>query len=268
MSSTGQGSGDASPVLLLRGIDKSYGTAENPVPVLRSLQLRVDSGEFVAIVGASGSGKSTLLNIIGCLDRPTAGSYHLVDEDVSTLDDLRLSHVRKTKIGFVFQSFQLVPHLTVQENVELPLFYARLPRRTRRERSHAMLNRVGLGHRCTHLPNQPSGGECQRVAVARALINDPSLILADEPTGNLDSKTSAEIMKLFDELHSGGSTIVMITHDPGVAAAAQRSITMLDGRIESDGVESNGAESDGAENDGTENDGTELGSADPEGASC
>lgn len=225
---------DRQAVLWLRSIDKSYGTALNPVPVLRSLDLRVNSGEFVAIVGASGSGKSTLLNIIGCLDRPTAGSYHLVDEDVSTLDDLRLSHVRKTKIGFVFQSFQLVPHLTVAENVELPLFYARLPKRERRRRSTAILERVGLGHRCTHRPSELSGGECQRAAVARALINEPSLILADEPTGNLDSKTSAEIMKLFVELHQGGSTIVMITHDPSIANIAQRRITMLDGRIQSE----------------------------------
>lgn len=225
---------DREAVLWLRSIDKSYGTAQNPVPVLRSLNLRVNSGEFVAIVGASGSGKSTLLNIIGCLDRPTGGSYHLVDEDVSTLDDLRLSHVRKTKIGFVFQSFQLVPHLTVAENVELPLFYARIPKRERRRRSTAILERVGLGHRCTHRPSELSGGECQRAAVARALINEPSLILADEPTGNLDSKTSAEIMKLFVELHQGGSTIVMITHDPSIANIAERRITMLDGRIQSE----------------------------------
>ncbi|HEX5053125.1 MAG TPA: ABC transporter ATP-binding protein [Planctomycetota bacterium] len=229
MSST-----SASPVLALRGIHKTYGTEQNPLPVLRSLDLRVVTGEFVAVVGASGSGKSTLLNIIGCLDRPTSGSYHLVDEDVSTLDDLRLSHVRKTKIGFVFQSFHLVQHLTVEENVELPLFYARLPRRARRERSRAILDRVGLGHRRTHVPSELSGGECQRTAVARALINDPSLILADEPTGNLDSVTSAEIMKLFVELHASGRTILMITHDPGVAAVAQRRILMRDGRIERD----------------------------------
>ncbi|MEO6597494.1 MAG: ABC transporter ATP-binding protein [Planctomycetota bacterium] len=221
-------------VLALHGIDKTYGTPQNPLPVLRSVDLRVDPGEFVAVVGASGSGKSTLLNIIGCLDRATSGSYHFVDEDVSTFDDLRLSHVRKTKIGFVFQSFHLVPHLTVEENVELPLFYARLPRKARRQRSSEILDRVGLGHRRTHTPNELSGGECQRTAVARALINDPSLILADEPTGNLDSATSGEIMKLFVELHGSGRTILMITHDPGVAAIARRRILMRDGRIESD----------------------------------
>jgi putative ABC transport system ATP-binding protein len=227
-------SDDPQTVLALRGIDKTYGTAENPLPVLRALDLTVLAGEFVAVVGASGSGKSTLLNILGCLDRPTAGSYELVGEDVSSLDDLRLSHVRKTKIGFVFQSFHLVTHLTVEENVELPLFYARMGRTARRERSRAILERVGLGHRRTHLPNQLSGGECQRAAIARALINDPSLVLADEPTGNLDSVTSAEIMRLFGEVHAGGRTIVMITHDPSIAAIARRRILMRDGRIASD----------------------------------
>ncbi len=221
-------------VLELRGIDKVYGTAENPLPVLRSLDLEVTAGEFVAVIGASGSGKSTLLNILGCLDRPSAGTYHLVGEDVSSLDDRRLSHVRKTKIGFVFQSFHLVTHLTVEENVELPLFYARMARQARRQRSRAILDRVGLGHRRTHLPSQLSGGECQRAAIARALINDPSLVLADEPTGNLDSVTSTEIMKLFVELHGSGRTIVMITHDPGIAAIAGRRIQMRDGRIAHD----------------------------------
>jgi putative ABC transport system ATP-binding protein len=220
------------PVLALRGITKTYGTAQNPVPVLRGVEFVVQPGEFVAITGASGSGKSTLLNILGCLDRPTAGAYHLVGEDVSTLDDLRLSHVRKTRIGFVFQSFHLVTHLTVQENVELPLFYARTPRAERRRRSQEILARVGLGHRRTHLPNELSGGECQRSAIARALVNEPALVLADEPTGNLDSTNSREIMKLFHELHDGGRTIVMITHDPSVAATAQRRIVMRDGLVD------------------------------------
>ncbi|MBZ0153069.1 MAG: ABC transporter ATP-binding protein, partial [Planctomycetes bacterium] len=175
-----------------------------------------------------------LLNILGCLDRPTRGSYVLVGEDVAQLDDQRLSHVRKTKIGFVFQSFHLVSHLTVEENVELPLFYARVPRKVRRARSAAILQRVGLGHRTTHLPNQLSGGECQRTAVARALVTEPSLLLADEPTGNLDSRTSAEIMRLFRELHQSGRTIVMITHDPGVAAVARRRITLRDGAVAGD----------------------------------
>lgn len=219
-------------VLELRAITKTYGNEAHPVPVLRGVDLAVAAGEFVAIVGASGSGKSTLLNILGCLDRPTSGAYLLVAEDVSRLDDKRLSHVRKTRIGFVFQSFQLVPHLTVEENVELPLFYARVPRKVRRERSHAMLARVGLSHRHRHMPNQLSGGECQRTAVARALITEPALLLADEPTGNLDSKTSKEIIGLFQELHRAHCTIVMITHDQGVAAVAERRITMRDGRVD------------------------------------
>ncbi|MBL8731906.1 MAG: ABC transporter ATP-binding protein [Planctomycetes bacterium] len=221
-------------VLELHGIEKVYGEPPHEVPVLRGIDIVVRPGEFVAIVGASGSGKSTLLNILGCLDRPTRGSYVLVGEDVARLDDQRLSHVRKTKIGFVFQSFHLVSHLTVEENVELPLFYARVPRKVRRARSAAILQRVGLGHRTTHLPNQLSGGECQRTAVARALVTEPSLLLADEPTGNLDSRTSAEIMRLFRELHQSGRTIVMITHDPGVAAVAGRRITLRDGAVAGD----------------------------------
>lgn len=226
--------GIAECVLELRGIEKTYGSAQNPVPVLRGIDLRVVAGEFVAIVGSSGSGKSTLLNILGCLDQPTSGTYHLVGQDVGVLDDPSMSAVRKTRIGFVFQSFQLVPHLTVEENVELPLFYSRLSRRTRRQRSRALLERVGLAHRCTHLPSELSGGECQRTALARALVNEPALILADEPTGNLDSKTSASIMQMFRELHASGRTIVMITHDPVVAAAAARRITLRDGRVADD----------------------------------
>jgi putative ABC transport system ATP-binding protein len=226
----------AGPVLELRGIGKTYGTQDNPLPVLRDVDLQVAAGEFVAVVGASGSGKSTLLNILGCLDRPSNGCYRLVGEDVSTLDDRRLSHVRKTRIGFVFQSFHLVPHLTVEENVELPLFYARVGRRARRARSHDMIERVGLAHRRRHLPTELSGGECQRAALARALVNEPALLLADEPTGNLDSVTSAAILQLLVELHRSGRTIVMITHDQGIAAAAERRITMRDGRIDADVV--------------------------------
>jgi ABC-type lipoprotein export system ATPase subunit len=222
------------PVIELTGVDKVYGTAQHPVPVLRSVDFRVLPGEFVAIVGASGSGKSTLLNILGCLDRPTSGSYRLVGDDVAAMDDKQLSHLRKTRIGFVFQSFHLVTHLTVAENVELPLFYSRMPARARRERSTAILQRVGLGHRTTHVPSQLSGGECQRTAIARALVNEPSLILADEPTGNLDSKTSGEIMQLIRELHAGGATIVMITHDLGVATQARRRITLRDGVVAGD----------------------------------
>ena len=222
------------PVIALQQVDKTYGTAVHPVPVLNGIDFAVQPGEFVAIVGASGSGKSTLLNILGCLDRPTSGSYRLVGDDVRDLDDKALSALRKTRIGFVFQSFHLVQHLTVAENVELPLFYARVPAKVRRERSRALLQRVGLGHRLDHLPTQLSGGECQRTAVARALVADPPLLLADEPTGNLDSKTSAEILQLFHGLHRGGATIVLITHDPNVALQASRRITLRDGRIAAD----------------------------------
>ena len=224
----------AGAVLSLRGITKTYGTELNPVPVLRGVDLQVDEGEFVAIVGASGSGKSTMLNILGCLDRPTSGSYHLVGEDVAQLDDVSLSRVRRAHIGFVFQSFQLVSHLSVQENVELPLLYARIARSERRRRAGELIERVGLGHRCGHLPTMLSGGECQRAALARALVNEPALILADEPTGNLDSKTSVEIMKMFVGLHEQGRTIVMITHDQSVAARAQRRITLRDGAVAGD----------------------------------
>jgi putative ABC transport system ATP-binding protein len=222
------------PVLELRAVDKTYGTPQNPLPVLRSVDFTVNPGEFVAIVGASGSGKSTLLNILGCLDRPTSGSYRLVGDDVARLDDTALSRLRRTRIGFVFQSFHLVSHLTVAENVELPLFYARVPARIRRERSTAILKKVGLDHRLHHTPNKLSGGECQRTAIARALIDSPPLLLADEPTGNLDTKTSAEIMQLFHQLHAGGATIVVITHHEGIAASLPRRIALRDGRVEHD----------------------------------
>lgn len=228
------GAAAAAPVLALEAVQKDYGTAERPVPVLRGLDLVVRGGEYVCVVGASGSGKSTLLNILGCLDRPTSGVYRLVGEDVAGLDDERLSQVRKQRIGFVFQSFQLILHLTVLENVELPLLYARRPKKERRARAIALLERVGLGHRLDHLPAELSGGECQRAAIARALVNEPALVLADEPTGNLDSRTAAEILGLFGELHRSGVTIVMITHDRAVAAAAGRRITIRDGRIEAD----------------------------------
>jgi len=218
----------------LRGIQKRYGTESNPIPVLRGIDLHVAQGEYVAIVGPSGSGKSTLLNILGCLDRPTKGEYHLAGENVSRLSDLRLSRIRNTRIGFVFQSFHLIAHLSVLENVELPLFYARLPRRERRERCGALIDRVGLGHRLTHLPSELSGGECQRAAIARALSTDPALLLADEPTGNLDTHTSEEILRLIHDLHRSGRTVVVITHDQGIARNATRSVTIRDGAIESD----------------------------------
>lgn len=222
------------PVLDLTGIEKVYGVGDSATRVLHGVDLTVDKGEYLAIIGPSGSGKSTLLNILGALDRPSAGSYRLSGDDVARLDDRRLSQIRNTRIGFVFQSFHLVSHLTVLENVELPLFYARMSRRQRHERCLELIERVGLGHRIGHIPNQLSGGERQRVAVARALSNEPDMILADEPTGNLDSHTSAEIMELLLELHGSGRTIVLITHDPEIAAAAPRRVTIRDGLLESD----------------------------------
>ncbi|MGQ0551800.1 MAG: ABC transporter ATP-binding protein [Planctomycetota bacterium] len=224
----------AGPIIELRGVEKEYGTLKNPLRVLQDVNVSIQEGEYVAVIGPSGSGKSTLLNILGCLDVPTRGQYLIEGEDVAGFDDLRLSRVRNARIGFVFQSFQLVSHLTVLENVELPLFYGRQARAPRRVRARALLAQVGLSHRESHRPAELSGGERQRAAIARALANDPALLLADEPTGNLDSVTSGEILKLIDELHAAGSTIVLITHDPSIAAAAPRRISLRDGRVESD----------------------------------
>jgi putative ABC transport system ATP-binding protein len=225
---------ESTAILDLREIVKRYGTARNPVPVLRGITLRVDEGEYVAIVGPSGSGKSTLLNILGCLDRPTQGQYYLAGEDVARMDDKSLSRVRNTRIGFVFQSFHLVPHLTVEENVEMPLFYRRIPKRERRRRAHEMIERVGLSHRLDHVPSELSGGECQRTAIARSLANEPALLLADEPTGNLDSVTSKAILQILHELNATGRTIVMITHDVDIARNAPRRVALRDGLVETD----------------------------------
>ena len=224
----------AKPILELEGVEKVYGTAANPLPVLRDIDLRVEAGEYVAIVGPSGAGKSTLLNILGCLDTPTRGSYHLMGEDVARLDDQELSRVRRTRLGFVFQSFQLISHLTVLENVEMPLFYARRPKRVRHRRCRALLDRVGLSHRARHRPTELSGGECQRAAIARSLANDPAMILADEPTGNLDSATSRDIVALLKQLNESGRTILLITHDSEIAQAVPRRVSLRDGRIEHD----------------------------------
>jgi len=221
-------------ILELRGAEKVYGTGAAALRVLVGIDLTVQAGEYVAVVGPSGSGKSTLLNLLGCLDVPSAGQYLVEGVDVRTLDDTRLSHLRNRRIGFVFQSFHLVSHLSVLENVELPMFYARRPRAERRRRALELLGLVGLSQRAGHRPAQLSGGERQRTAIARALANDPALLLADEPTGNLDSVTSREIMALIGRLHAGGATVVVITHDPAVAALAARRVTLRDGRIESD----------------------------------
>jgi len=220
---------NSAPVIALEELEKSYGDAETRVAVLKGIDLIVRKGDFVSIVGPSGSGKSTLLNILGCLDRPSRGRYLFLGDDVSRLGDAALSHIRNHRIGFVFQSFQLIPHLTVLENVQLPLLYARVGKAERAATARRLLERVGLSHRLRHRPNQLSGGEMQRTAIARALANSPDVVLADEPTGNLDSKTSVDIMELLGELHREGATLVLITHDLEVAALAPRRVSILDG---------------------------------------
>ena len=213
---------------------KDYPSGEDTLRVLKGISLSIEPKEITAIVGPSGAGKTTLLNILGCLDRPTRGSYLLMGEDVARFDDRKLSWTRKLRIGFVFQSFQLIPHLTVLENVEMPLFYARVPRSRRRRRCRELIERLGLGERMDHLPSELSGGENQRAAIARALSNDPAMILADEPTGNLDSATSREIMAVLQGLHSSGRTILLVTHNQELARAAPRRVSLRDGRIEHD----------------------------------
>ena len=216
----------------MRDITRVYPLGEVEIRALDGVSLEIGRGEFVAIMGASGSGKSTLLNVIGCLDRPTSGDYLLEEAEISRLGSDALAGIRNQKIGFVFQSFNLLPRTTALENVELPLYYGPTLRSTaRRERAVAMLTRLGLGERIRHHPSQLSGGQQQRVAIARALVNKPPLILADEPTGNLDSRSSAEIMAVLRELHGEGITIVMVTHADDIAQSAQRVIHMRDGRI-------------------------------------
>lgn len=218
-------------IVALSGVGKVYGVGEGALHVLRGIDLTIRRGEFVGLVGASGSGKTSLMNILGCLDRPTSGRHFLDGADVSQLDDDQLSHVRNRSIGFVFQSFQLIPQLTVLENVEVPLYYGRVSRSKRKERATALLASVGLSHRLGHHPPQLSGGECQRVAIARALTNEPVLILADEPTGNLDTKSGDEVMQLLFDLHAQGRTIVMVTHNPEIAAQLPRVVEVRDGAI-------------------------------------
>jgi len=223
---------DVPPLVRLINLDKTYFAGPVAVPVLKGLNFDVPRGAFVGIIGTSGSGKSTLLNILGMLDVPTAGQYILEDLEVEKLSDRELATIRNRKIGFIFQSFNLFPSLTVEQNIEVPMIYARVPKSIRRKRAHELAEEVKLGHRLGHRPNQLSGGECQRVAVARALANRPAFLLADEPTGNLDEKTSGEIMKLFHSLHEGGSTIIMVSHNPALEAHFDIVIRLRDGRIE------------------------------------
>ena len=213
---------------------KIYDTGTMKVIGLRNINLTIRRGEFVAIMGQSGSGKSTFMNILGCLDRPAIGHYYLDGIDINAMDDDQLSLIRNKKIGFVFQSFNLISRTTARENVELPMTYAHIPKRERSERAVKLLKRVGLGARTEHMPNEMSGGQRQRVAIARALANDPPLILADEPTGNLDTASSIEIMELFSELHREGATVVVVTHEEDIASFTQRIIRFRDGQIISD----------------------------------
>ncbi|WP_296384749.1 ABC transporter ATP-binding protein [Winogradskyella sp.] len=221
-------------VIEIRNIIRDFKLGQEIVHVLKGIDLDIKRGEYVAIMGPSGSGKSTLMNLLGCLDTPTAGSYNLNGKDVSQMSDDELAEIRNTEIGFVFQTFNLLPRTTALENVALPMIYAGASKKQRSDRATEVLHDVGLADRMDHKPNQLSGGQRQRVAVGRALVNKPSIILADEPTGNLDTKTGTEIMGLFDDIHKAGNTVIMVTHEEEVAAHAKRVIRLRDGIIESD----------------------------------
>jgi len=222
------------PVIILRDVHRIYKMGSEIIRALDGCNISVMPNEYVAIMGPSGSGKSTMMNMIGCLDVPTSGEYILNGQDVSEMDDDELAAARNREIGFVFQTFNLLPRVTCLQNVELPLIYAGIPRATRREMSEDALTAVGLGDRMEHKPNELSGGQRQRVAVARALVNKPSILLADEPTGNLDSKTGVEIMHLFEELYQQGNTILVVTHEEDIAQHARRIVRLRDGKIEID----------------------------------
>jgi putative ABC transport system ATP-binding protein len=222
------------PVIRVEDVHKYYDLGETKVHALRGVNLTIQPGEFVAIMGASGSGKSTFMNLLGCLDKPTSGHYFLEGLDVAQLDKKELASIRNRKLGFVFQGFNLLARTTALENVELPTFYARLPKEDRAARARRALEMVGLGERMEHFPSQLSGGQQQRVAIARALVNQPSILLADEPTGNLDSRTSVEIMQIFQDLNDQGLTVVLVTHEPDIAHYAKRTIVFRDGKIRRD----------------------------------
>ena len=221
-------------VIDIQGITKIYVNGKLSVPVLHGIDLQVNKGEFVSIMGPSGSGKSTFMNILGCLDRPTTGSYRLNGDEVATLSDDELAFVRNKQIGFVFQSFNLLTKLTAVENVALPMIYAGMDKKTRNDRAAALLESVGLGDRMDHLPSELSGGQRQRVAIARALANNPAIIMADEPTGNLDSKSTIDVMNIFRGLYDEGRTIILVTHEPEIATYASRNVVLRDGLIVED----------------------------------
>ena len=225
---------EADNVIELRGIKKIYHIGEEDLAALAGINLDIHKGEFAALMGPSGSGKSTLMNILGCLDRPTEGSYKLDHKEVAGLGDDELAHVRNKRIGFVFQNFNLLSRITSLENVALPLVYAGVPYKERMKRAQKVLNDVGLGDRADHQPNELSGGQRQRVAIARALVNDPHIIMADEPTGNLDTKSTKEIMRIFEDLHDQGRTVILVTHEPEIAACASRQLLVRDGLITRD----------------------------------
>jgi putative ABC transport system ATP-binding protein len=224
----------ATPVIAVEDVHKYYNLGETKVHALRGVDLKIEPGEFVAIMGSSGSGKSTFMNMLGCLDKPSSGKYLLEGTDVSQLDKKALAAIRNKKLGFVFQGFNLLSRTTALENVELPTLYAKLEKEQRLERSKEVLKLVGLGERLDHFPSQLSGGQQQRVAIARALVNKPSILLADEPTGNLDSRTSVEIMQIFQALNDQGLTIVLVTHEPDIAEFAKRIVVFRDGKIRRD----------------------------------
>jgi len=221
-------------IIRLEGITREYLMGSERVLALRGVDLEIGRNEYVAIMGPSGSGKSTMMNMLGCLDTPSSGQYWLNGQEVSTMADDDLARVRNREIGFVFQTFNLLPRATALANVELPLVYAGVSTRERKRRAESALERVGLGNRMDHRPNELSGGQRQRVAIARALVNEPSILLADEPTGNLDSATSVEIMRVFGSLHAQGQTVVLVTHEPDIAAHAHRVVVLRDGKVDSD----------------------------------
>lgn len=233
-------------IIEIDGLNKIYDTGVVKVNALVNINLNIERNEYVAVMGASGSGKSTLMNILGCLDRPTSGKYILDGSDVSSLSGNQLAAIRNKKIGFVFQAFNLLPRLTILQNVELPMVYSGVPAGERHKRALAALEKVGLSERVKHKPNEISGGQKQRVAIARSLINNPSIILADEPTGNLDSKSSYEIMEIFEALNNEGVTIVLVTHEPDIAAFTKRNILFRDGQIIKDTIVENRSSAGGA----------------------